>query len=73
MNGRDSFDICIIGAGVIGLAIAYELGQKFRKQSVSVVILEKEAREKLNNNFIGLKVEYTLFVTSLWFFLIGGR
>jgi L-2-hydroxyglutarate oxidase LhgO len=44
MSDRDSFDICIVGAGVIGLAIAYELGKKFKKQSVSVAILEKEAK-----------------------------
>ncbi|MDA0279944.1 MAG: NAD(P)/FAD-dependent oxidoreductase [Proteobacteria bacterium] len=43
MNSRDSFDICVIGAGVIGLAIAYELAKKYKNQDVSIVILERES------------------------------
>ncbi len=43
MNDRDSFDICVIGAGVIGLAIAFELAKKFKDRKASIVILEKEA------------------------------
>ena len=42
MSTRDSFDICIIGAGVIGLAIGYELARKYEKQAVSILILEQE-------------------------------
>ncbi|PCI76510.1 MAG: FAD-dependent oxidoreductase [SAR86 cluster bacterium] len=43
MSNRDSFDICVIGAGVIGLAIAYELAKKYKNQDVSIVILERES------------------------------
>ena len=43
MSSRDSFDICVIGAGVIGLAIAYELAKKYKNQDVSIVILERES------------------------------
>jgi len=43
MRDRDRFDICVIGAGVIGLAIAYEMAKKFKQQDVSIVILEQEA------------------------------
>jgi L-2-hydroxyglutarate oxidase LhgO len=43
MNSRDSFDICVIGAGVIGLAIAYELAKKYKNQNVSILILERES------------------------------
>ena len=43
MSNRDSFDICVIGAGVIGLAIAYELAKKYQNQDVSIVILERES------------------------------
>jgi len=43
MSRRDSFDICVIGAGVIGLAIAYELAKKYKNQNVSIVILDRES------------------------------
>lgn len=43
MSSRDSFDICVIGAGVIGLAIAYELARKYKNQDVNIVILERES------------------------------
>lgn len=43
MSSRDSLDICIIGAGVIGLAIAYELAKKYENKNVSIVILERES------------------------------
>ena len=43
MSSRDNFDICVIGAGVIGLAIAYELAKKYKNQDVSIVILERES------------------------------
>lgn len=43
MSNRDNFDICVIGAGVIGLAIAYELAKKYKNQKLSIVILEREA------------------------------
>ncbi len=43
MSNRDSFDICVIGAGVIGLATAYELAKKYKNQDVSIVILESES------------------------------
>ena len=43
MSSRDGFDICVIGAGVIGLAIAYELAKKYKNQDVSIVILERES------------------------------
>lgn len=43
MSKRDSFDICVIGAGVIGLATAYELAKKYQNRDVSIVILERES------------------------------
>jgi L-2-hydroxyglutarate oxidase LhgO len=43
MSNRDGFDICVIGAGVIGLAIAYELAKKYKNQDISIVILERES------------------------------
>ncbi|MEX0965021.1 MAG: NAD(P)/FAD-dependent oxidoreductase [Pseudohongiellaceae bacterium] len=43
MANRDCFDICIVGAGVVGLAIAYELGKKYQGRDVSIVVLEQEA------------------------------
>ena len=35
---KNKFDICIIGAGVIGLSIAYKLSQKYR----NIIVVEKE-------------------------------
>jgi len=43
MINRDRFDICVIGAGVIGLAIAYELAKKYKNQGMSILILEQES------------------------------
>lgn len=43
MGNRDSFDICIVGAGVVGLAIAYELARKYERQAVSILLLERES------------------------------
>lgn len=42
MSNRDSFDICIVGAGVVGLAIAYELATRTKGRSLSIVVLEQE-------------------------------
>ncbi len=42
MSNRDCFDICIIGAGVVGLATAYELAKEFATRNVSIVVLEQE-------------------------------
>lgn len=43
MSNRDKFDICVVGAGVIGLATAYELARAAGNQSRSIVLLEQEA------------------------------
>ena len=43
MSSRDNFDICVIGAGAIGLAVVYELAKKYKNQDVSIVILEQES------------------------------
>ena len=43
MSDMDSFDICVIGAGAVGLAIAYELAKKYKNQERSIVILERES------------------------------
>lgn len=43
MSTRDSFDICVIGAGVIGLAIGYELARKYEKEAASILVLEQES------------------------------
>ena len=38
----DKFDVCIAGAGVIGLAIAYQLSRAASHKHKSIVIVEKE-------------------------------
>tara|TARA_B100000029_G_C17511541_1_gene936457 strand:- start:249 stop:1379 length:1131 start_codon:yes stop_codon:yes gene_type:complete len=38
----DKFDVCIAGAGVVGLAIAYQLSRAARHRNKSIVIIEKE-------------------------------
>ena len=38
----DRFDVCIAGAGVIGLAIAWQLSRSRRFNPGSIVILEQE-------------------------------
>jgi len=37
----DVFDYCIIGAGIVGLSVAYKLAEKH--PNASIVILEKES------------------------------
>ncbi|MCH7816319.1 MAG: FAD-dependent oxidoreductase, partial [Proteobacteria bacterium] len=39
----DSFDICIVGAGAVGLAIAYQLSSSVNFRHRSIVILERES------------------------------
>ena len=39
----DSFDVCIAGAGVVGLAIAYQLSRSERYRSKTIVLLEAES------------------------------
>ena len=39
----DKFDICIAGAGVVGLAIAYQLSRASSYKNKSIVIIEKES------------------------------
>lgn len=41
MSSLDHFDICIVGAGVVGLAIAFKLTQHPKYQASSIVILEQ--------------------------------
>lgn len=43
MSSLDRFDICIVGAGVIGLAAAYEIAREYRKQGLSIALLEQDA------------------------------
>ena len=38
----DKFDVCIAGAGVVGLAIAYQLSKSARYANASIVLLERE-------------------------------
>ena len=38
----DKFDVCIAGAGVVGLAIAYQLSRATSQKNKSIVIIEKE-------------------------------
>ena len=38
----DKFDVCIAGAGVVGLAIAYQLSRATSYKNKSIVIIEKE-------------------------------
>ncbi|GJM12358.1 MAG: hypothetical protein DHS20C12_07610 [Pseudohongiella sp.] len=42
MTERDSFDICIIGAGAIGLAIAFEVAKKYQSRDASILVLDRE-------------------------------
>ncbi len=39
----DQFDICIVGAGVVGLAIAYQISHDPRFRNRSIVILERDS------------------------------
>jgi L-2-hydroxyglutarate oxidase LhgO len=39
----DKFDVCIAGAGVVGLAIAYKLSKSARYANSSIVLLERES------------------------------
>lgn len=39
----DKFDICVIGAGVVGLAIAYKISESNFGKGKSIVILERES------------------------------
>jgi L-2-hydroxyglutarate oxidase LhgO len=39
----DSFDVCIAGAGVVGLGIAYQLSRSERYRSKSIAILDSES------------------------------
>jgi L-2-hydroxyglutarate oxidase LhgO len=39
----DKFDICIVGAGVVGLSIAYELSKRVKGSCNKIVILEQES------------------------------
>jgi len=41
-GGLDRVDICIIGAGVIGLAIAKQLASNESRQQLSIIILERD-------------------------------
>ena len=43
MSTTDQFDICIIGAGVVGLAVAWKLSQNPVFANRSIVVLEKNA------------------------------
>ena len=38
----DTFDICIAGAGVVGLAIGYQLSKSERYRSKSIALLDSE-------------------------------
>ena len=42
-NELDNFDICIVGAGVVGLAIAYQLSIAPATSDKSIVVLERES------------------------------
>ena len=39
----DKFDVCIAGAGVIGLAVAFQLSESIRFKTKKIVVAEKEA------------------------------
>jgi L-2-hydroxyglutarate oxidase LhgO len=41
-NDMDRFDVCIAGAGVVGLAIAYRLSNSPKYKNASIVLIEKE-------------------------------
>ncbi len=43
---RENFDFVIVGAGIVGLTIAYEL--KKREPTASIAVLEKEATPGLH-------------------------
>jgi glycerol-3-phosphate dehydrogenase len=37
----ETYDVCIVGAGVVGCAIARELGHKYRKSPLRIAVLEQ--------------------------------
>ena len=39
----DTFDVCIAGAGVVGLAIGYQLSKSERYRSKSIALLDSES------------------------------
>lgn len=39
----DQFDVCIVGAGVVGLAIAYQISHSPQFRNRSIVVLERES------------------------------
>lgn len=43
MSSADHFDVCIVGAGVVGLAIAYQLSLSPKFKNRSIVVVEEEA------------------------------
>ena len=40
----NTYDVCIVGAGVVGCAIARELGHRHRNSPLRIVVLEQHAR-----------------------------
>jgi glycerol-3-phosphate dehydrogenase len=40
----NTYDVCIVGAGVVGCAIARELGHRHRDRPLRIVVLEQHAR-----------------------------
>lgn len=40
----NTYDVCIVGAGVVGCAIARELGQRFPEKPLRVIVLEQRER-----------------------------
>ena len=40
----NTYDVCIVGAGVVGCAIARELGRRFRGSPLRIVVLEQHGR-----------------------------
>jgi L-2-hydroxyglutarate oxidase LhgO len=39
----DQFDVCIVGAGVVGLAIAYQISRDPQFRNRSIVLLERDS------------------------------
>ncbi|HUG32823.1 MAG TPA: L-2-hydroxyglutarate oxidase, partial [Acidimicrobiia bacterium] len=51
MSGEESFDVCVVGGGLVGLGVARAIAERF--DGVSIVVLEKEqalARHQSSHN-----------------------